>query len=394
MFSNRFKWNEQSTAYSRLLAQKRGRGEPIIDLTESNPTRVGFDIDAQAILSALSQPEVLTYHPDSRGIPRARQAVAEYYATAGHAVHFDDILLTSGTSEAYGFLFKLLANPGDEILIPRPGYPLLPYLAGFEGLNSVFYPLRYGDTTGWSIDVEVMRALITRNTRAVVIVSPNNPTGSYVKTDELAQIDAVCHSRGIALIADEVFSDFEAFSAPGRETTVVKKTKALTFVLNGISKTLGMPQMKLSWIVVGGDPGLARAARDRLETLLDFYLSVSSPVQLGLKRLLDMRTAIQGQIIARLDENGRFLAQKTDLTRNCRLLIREGGWYAVMEIRDDVFDEARAFLLLEKESTLIHPGFFYDFHREGGVVLSLLPKTADFRQGIERLLGRYAAWKK
>ncbi|MDX9785821.1 MAG: pyridoxal phosphate-dependent aminotransferase [Desulfobacterales bacterium] len=393
MFSERFNWEDSPTLFGKLLAEKRASGKPIMDLTESNPTRVGFHFEADAILSALSRPESLRYDSDPRGTPCARQAVTEYYKPLGQRIDPDAVLLTAGTSEAYGFLFKLLSNPGDEILVPAPGYPLLSYLARFEGLYCHSYPLRYADDSGWSIDVEVLSALITPQSRAIIIVNPNNPTGSYIKTDELAQIDSLCRRHNMALIVDEVFSDFEAVSVPGREKTVVTKTNALTFVLNGISKTLGLPQMKLAWIIVGGDPHLANLAIDRLEALLDFYLSVSTPVQHGLKRLLAGRFAIQQQINARIIENSRFLKNQTDQTRNCRMLIREGGWYGIMEIRDGVLDDARALLMLEKEDTLIHPGFFYDFSRDGMVVLSLLPEPANFSQGVGRLLNRFAMSK-
>lgn len=389
MFSARFAWEASATVFGRLLAEKRAAGKAVIDLTESNPTRVGFQFDADALLPALSQPEALTYAPDPRGLPCARQAVAEYYQALGQNIRPDAVLLTASTSEAYGFLFKLLANPEDEILIPGPGYPLLSYLAGFEGLKCHSYPLRYTDGEGWAIDVEVLSALIRPQSRAIVIVNPNNPTGSYLKADELAHIDSLCRRHHLALIVDEVFSDFEAVSAPAMEKTVVNRTKALTFVLNGLSKTLGLPQMKLAWIIVGGDSSLANLAVSRLEALLDFYLSVSTPVQLGLKRLLAGRLAIQQQIKDRIAENSGFLKDQTERTHNCRMLIREGGWYAVMEIVDRVWDEARALLLLKEADVLIHPGFFYDFSRDGLVVLSLLPEPAIFRQGVRRLLDRF-----
>jgi alanine-synthesizing transaminase len=390
MFSRRYNWGAPPTPFGRLLAEKRKTGNVIIDLSESNPTRVGFDYDERSLLSALSGDETLIYDPDPRGLSCARQAVADYYQDLGHPVDPGAVLLTPGTSEAYGYVFKLLADPGDEILVPGPGYPLLPYLAGFEGLACHSYPLRYGEGSGWFVDLDVLSALITDKTRAVVIVNPNNPTGSYVKKRELEQIDSLCSKSGVALIVDEVFSDFEAAAAPDRERTVVNRTRALTFVFNGVSKMLGLPQLKLGWMVVGGDGQLAKAALEGLEALLDFYLPVSTPVQLGLKRLLGGRSAIQGQIQARIAENSRLLASEAGRTRNCRVLDRQGGWYAVMEIRDGVSDEARALCLLREDHILIHPGFFYDFHREGVVVLSLLSEPAIFRQGVDRLLRRFA----
>ncbi len=389
MFSDRFDWDQPTNALSLLLRDKKRRRESVFDLTESNPTRVGLTYAADDILAALSQPAAMQYAPEPRGLLTARRAVAGYYRDRGASIDPAALFLTAGTSDAYSILFRLLGNPGDEILIPRPGYPLLAYLARLDSLNACAYPLRYDMTVGWSIDLDVLQALITPRTRAVVVIDPNNPTGSYVKRPEFRQLDAVCRHYGLALIVDEVFCDYAAGGTAGSMPVDRNGFESLTFVLNGFSKLMGLPQVKLGWIVVAGESGLAQAARVRLEILLDFYLSVATPVQHAAGRLLDRRRGIQRQILTRIGANSRFLEARIERTGNCRVLRREGGWYAIVEILDSVADEDRALHLLEHDNTLVHPGFFYDFDREGFVVLSLLPREDAFRGGVSRLIGRY-----
>ena len=389
MFSDRSDWDLNPNALSILLQDKQSRGETIFDLTESNPTRVGLDYDAEEILAALAQPQSILYAPDPRGLGVARQAISEYYRGRGEHIDIDTIFLTTGTSEAYSILFKLIGNPGDEILIPSPGYPLLSYLACFESLRSCSYPLRYNAHQGWSIDLDVLQALITPNTKAIVVVNPNNPTGSYVKQQELAALNAICSRHKLALIVDEVFSDFDSGQTPDQVRTAVNRSTALTFVLNGLSKMVGLPQVKLAWIVVGGDPDPAKAARARLEMMLDFYLSVATPVQHATQRLLGQRQAIQRQILIRIAENSRFLQEKLTQTSNSRMLLREGGWYAIIEISDEVYDEDRVLQLLEHDNTLVHPGYFYEFRKEGFVVVSLLTPIEPFRAGIAGMITRF-----
>jgi alanine-synthesizing transaminase len=304
-------------------------------------------------------------------------------------VDTDALFLTAGTSDAYSILFKLLGNPGDEVLIPRPGYPLLTYLARLDSLRACFYPLRYDSAVGWSIDLDVLQALITPQTRAIVLIDPNNPTGSYVKQTEWKAIDAMCRRHDLALIVDEVFYDYGAGGAAGFMPAHPHRFESLTFVLNGFSKLIGLPQLKLAWIVVGGEDGLSSAARSHLETLLDFYLSVATPVQHAAERLLVRRHAIQQQILSRIEANSRFLEERIASTGNCHVLQREGGWYAVVDILDMVSDEVRVIQLLKHDNTLVHPGFFYDFNREGFVVVSLLPGEDIFRSGVSRLIRRY-----
>jgi alanine-synthesizing transaminase len=391
MFSDRSNWDLSPNSLSILLQNKKSAGDAIFDLTESNPTRIGLDYDSKEILAALSQPQSLAYEPDPRGLVQAREAIATYYADQGEHVDLDAIFLTASTSEAYSILFKLMGNPGEEILIPRPGYPLLPYLACFEGVNAVSYPLRYDDRKGWFIDMDVLQALINPKTKAIVLVNPNNPTGSYVNRQELTAFGTVCRDYDLALIVDEVFSDFMATENPGRVRTAVNHSNSLTFVLNGLSKMVGLPQVKLGWMVVNGDPDRSAQALSRLEMMLDFYLSPSTPVQHAVKRLLQQRQMIQRQMFSRIASNMGFLEEQTAKTSNIRPLIRQGGWYAVIEVFDAVSDEDRILQLLDRDSTLVHPGYFYDFHRDGFLVVSLLPPVEIFREAITRLISRFGS---
>lgn len=389
MFSDRATWDVSPNRLSRLLEKKKNRSEIVFDLTQSNPTQAGFHYEDAKILAALAQPRSLVYEPDPRGLITARDTVREYYRELGCNVDTEAVFLTASTSEAYSVLFKLLGNSNDEILIPRPGYPLLSFLAVFEDLSPVAYPLKYDDAGGWSTDMEVLQALITPCTRTVVAVSPNNPTGSYLKRKELEELDAICRKHDLALIVDEVFADFPGAPGPVEDRTTLGRTKALTFVLNGLSKMAGLPQMKLGWIAVGGKAGPAASARARLEMMLDFYLSVSTPVQHAAETLIKGRHGLQRQMQDRLAENSRYLGEQVARTENFKLLLREGGWYAILEISDAVSDEDRILQLLEKDNTLVHPGYFYEFDREGYVVVSLLTPVGMFQTGISRLIARF-----
>ncbi|MFH1981917.1 MAG: pyridoxal phosphate-dependent aminotransferase [Pseudomonadota bacterium] len=390
MFSHRWHHEPTPNAFSLLIGKKRAAGANLLDLTVSNPTTAGFIYDHAAIQNALLQPGNWTYAPDPRGLPSARRAVAGVYRERGCLVPSEAIFLTPGTSDAYAALFKLLGDPGDEVLIPEPGYPLLAHLAAFEGLKAVTYPLRYDSATGWTIDLEILRALITEATCAVVVVNPNNPTGQFLKIRELSELDDICCEKDLALIVDEVFSDFVTpVNADARVHSAVNRCQALTFVLNGVSKMLGLPQMKLAWMVVSGDARLAVAAAERLEFLLDFYLSAGTPVQLAAGTLLTLRPGIQEQIRRRIDANHQCLLKLTAATRNSVAMLREGGWYGVVEIHDAVGDEDRVLTLAREDNVLVHPGYYYDFAREGFVVVSLLTPADIFETGIRRLTDRY-----
>jgi len=391
MFSDRANWDISPNRLSRLLEKKKAGSETVLDLTASNPTQAGFRYEDEKILTALAQPQAMVYEPDPRGLATAREAVKDYYQELGKDIDMNSIFLTASTSEAYSVLFKLLGNSNDEVLIPRPGYPLLSFLAVFEDLRPVAYPLKYDDARGWFMDIDVLQALISPCTRAVVVVNPNNPTGSFLKEPELKALDSICRGRDLALIVDEVFSDFGAAPNPEQVRTAVNRSTALTFVLNGLSKMAGLPQMKLGWIVVSGKSALAETVQARLEMMLDFYLSVSTPVQHAAKKLLQGRKSIQKQMLSRLEENSGFLKEQLAQTANCKLLPHEGGWYAILEISDSVSDEDRVLQLLEKDNTLVHPGYFYEFDREGFVVVNLLTPVETFQAGILRLIARFGS---
>lgn len=388
MFSLRANWDLTPNRLIESLELKRAAGVDVLDLTESNPTDAGFKYDEPGILDALSQPESMLYQPSPRGLLTARKAIADYYRSHSKNVDPESILLTASTSEAYGYLFKLLTNPGDEILIPQPGYPLFDFLAGLECLQIIHYPLRYSENKGWQIDIESMRALISNKTAAIIAINPNNPTGSYIKEFELDSINKLCNQYQLALIVDEVFLDYGYKEDSDRAGTVASNNQALTFVLSGLSKVLGLPQVKLGWIQVNGPEPLCSNAQERLEFIADTYLSVATPVQLAAKRLLDQRDLIQTQILARIQGNGHFLKTQCGKLADCRMLTSEGGWYAVIEMPPDLSDEEIAHQLLDQEDVFIHPGYFYGFEKDNYLIVCLLTPTATFQEGISRIISR------
>ncbi len=386
MFSSRFHFDLTPNRLMETLQAKKAAGVEVLDLTESNPTQAGFNYNAPEILSALAQPQAMLYEPSPRGLPAARQAITNYYLQYNKTIDSDSVFLTASTSEAYSYLFKLLADPGDEVLVPKPSYPLLDFLTALDSVQPVQYPLKYDAGRGWKIDLEALRNLISDKTKAIVVVSPNNPTGSYLKTGELAQLNALCAKNNLALIVDEVFSDYRYQSTAGQVETAVGNEGALTFALSGLSKVVGLPQVKLGWIQVSGPASRVAEAGSRLEFIADTYLSVATPVQHAVERLLAQRQAIQQQIIARLDDNHRFLESQCAASPNCRPLIREGGWYAVLEIDDGAPDDELVQQLLEQDNVFVHPGYFYDFDQDGILVLSLLTPPATFQAGVSKIL--------
>ncbi len=371
------------------LQAKKAAGIEVLDLTESNPTCAGFSYDAVEILGALTQPQAMLYEPSPRGLPAARQAITNYYLQRNKTIHADSLFLTASTSEAYSHLFKLLADPGDEVLVPKPSYPLLDFLTALDSVQPIQYPITYNHQHGWRIDLDALHNLISTRTKAIVVVSPNNPTGSYLKANELAELNALCAKNNLALIVDEVFADYRYQARADQVETAVGNEGALTFVLSGLSKVVGLPQVKLGWIQVSGPASLVAEAGSRLEFIADTYLSVATPVQHAVERLLAQRQAIQQQIIARLDDNHRVLESQCAASPNCRVLIREGGWYAVLEIDGDgaqASDDDRVLQLLEQDNVFVHPGYFYDFDRDGILVLSLLTPPSIFQAGVSKIL--------
>jgi alanine-synthesizing transaminase len=391
MFSHRVPSDHSTNRLSAAIEERHARGAPVLDLTESNPTRCGFRYDQQALLDALASPGGLLYEPHPQGLAAARVAVAGYYAEIGITVDPENLFLTTGTSEAYSQVFKLLADPGDEILVPTPGYPLLDVLTGLEAIRLEHYVLAHDDSAGWSIDLERLRASVSTRTKAIVVVSPNNPTGSYLKRGELEECNALCEDFGLALVVDEVFSDYGRGADVRRVRTAAVNEGALTFTMNGFSKLVGLPQLKLGWIHVGGPRALADQARERLSFVTDAFLSVSAAVQHAAPAVFAQRAAVQEQIKGRLEENDRALGECCAGVSSCRVIAREGGWYAVVRIADEISDEDLAVRLLQEDGVLVHPGYFYDFAEGAWLVLSLLPPAAVFREGAARLAERLRA---
>jgi alanine-synthesizing transaminase len=379
VFSSRLQWDSQPNPLSTLLAEKRRSGAAILDLTESNPTRAGLAYPGSELLAALTDLRALQYDPDPRGLLAAREAVAEYYAQRGVDVPVSRILLTASTSEAYSYLFKLLADPGDEILVPRPSYPLFDYLAAMESVRVIQYPLGYDGV--WHIDFNALASAITPRTRAIVAVNPNNPTGSYLKRMEWERLQTF----GLPILSDEVFSDFAFASDANRVTTLTGSSSTLTFAMSGLSKIAGLPQMKLGWIVAGG-PDHATALAG-LEWIADTFLSVATPVQWALPRILAASAAVQEQIRRQTRVNLDHLIERTSAPGSpCRCLHAEGGWYAILEVPRIRTEEEWALGLLAESDVLVQPGFFYDFEGEAFLVLSLLTPPAVFAEGLRRIL--------
>ena len=382
-FSSRTGWNLRPNSLSRLLAAKRRVGEQVLDLTESNPTRVGLNYPSQQILDALRTPENLIYDPQPAGLRVARESVARYYASRGAHISPKHVLLTSSTSEAYSYLFKLLADPGDEVLAPNPSYPLFEYLARLEAVSLVHYPLRYQH--GWWLDLEALHAAVTPRTRAILAVSPNNPTGSYLKVHEMEGLAKLCQEREIALVCDEVFADYTLTPAFERAGTAVLIDNALVFTVSGLSKIVGLPQMKVGWIVTAGPQSLRRSAMERLELIADTYLSVATPAQHAAGRWLDLRAQFQRELLRRSRGNLAFLRGAAE-EAVCEVLDVEGGWYSIIRLPITRTDEEWSLALLEEANVLIQPGFFYDFPAGAYAVVSLLTEPEQFQKGVERLL--------
>lgn len=386
MFSERTDWNRRENQLALALEKLRSGGRAVLDLTRSNPTECGFAYNQEGIRRALTGGEMLRYRPDERGMVAAREAVAAYYENQhGAAVGAGDLLLTCGTSEAYSFLFRLLCNVGDEVLIPAPGYPLFDFLADLCDVKLVRFPLVYDH--GWQIDFMALAAAATQRTRAVIVVHPNNPTGHYVSDAEQAELEEFCHQRDIALIVDEVFLDFSWRAERARSFAACDH--ALLFTLSGLSKICGLPQMKLAWVAVSGPEAEKCEALARLEVIADAYLSVGTPVQLAAAELLETRGAFQEQVMARvranLSELDRQLARQEVSTR----LECEGGWTAVLRVPAVQSDEELAIAVLQERGVLVHPGHFYDFARPGHMVVSLIVPEQEFAVGIARVLAHF-----
>ena len=381
-FSNRTRWMTEPNRLARTLAALRKKGIPFLDLTDSNPTRQGFKYLESGILNPFSDSKNLLYDPDPHGLPRTRKAICDYYKTKGISLEPGQIFLTASTSEAYSFIFRLLADPGDLILAPQPSYPLLDYLTDLNDLEVGRYALRYDGA--WSIDVGSMQALLKKRPKAVLFVHPNNPTGNYVHEEEKKNLLKFMPPE-TALLADEVFLDFAFEPKATRVPSFTENSSHLTFTLAGISKILGLPQMKLSWIVVSGPESLKIQAIERLNIISDTFLSASTPVQNALPRWFEMRPLIQKEILGRVQSNYRSLQETLRSAQTIKLLSQEGGWNAVMEFPSLKSDEDWALFLLEKRRLNLHPGYLFDFPQGSFLIASLLIPPETFQKAASIL---------
>jgi alanine-synthesizing transaminase len=389
MFAKRTDWKLQENAYTRALHLHKQSGRPVLDLTASNPTTCGLQYDEAAIFAALQSSAALQYDPEPKGLAVARAAVVAYYREMNPAmtVDLENLVLTTGTSEAYSFLFRLLCEPGDEIVVAQPSYPLFDFLATIQDVNLRPFHLIYDHA--WQIDFYALQLAITPRTRAILLVHPNNPTGHFVRSAEANQLQAICAERKLALVIDEVFLDYKirnATTAAIAHGSFASSNRALTFVLSGLSKIAALPQMKIGWIAASGPDALVRDAMARLEIISDTYLSLSAPLQHALAVLLAQRLRMQPQLLRRMESN---LACLDELIAGQKLVSRleiEGGWYAVLRVPAVQSDEDLAIRLLEQRGVLVHPGHFYEFPEDGYLIVSLLTPGADFDEGIRGLL--------
>lgn len=392
MFARRTEWNLAANRFSQALTAHRAAGKAVLDLSVSNPTTVGIQYDSAAIRAALSDPQGMAYQPEPKGLLSARQAIADYYAGRNapsppkFSPNTENIVLTASTSEAYSFVFKLLCEPADEVLIPAPSYPLFEFLAAMEDTRLVPYTLRYHnhDDEEWQMDLGSVERAITSRTRAIIVVHPNNPTGSYVSDEEKSQLNQLCAAHDMAIIADEVFLDFEHSGNP--RPSFVTNDPALTFTLSGLSKIAGLPQIKLAWLVMNGEGKILSEARSRLEIVADTFLSVGTPAQLAAPALLAQRHHFQDQLRARISGNLRRLDALLGAQQLCRRLEVEAGWYVILRVPATQPDEEVAIHLLERRGVLVHPGHFYDFPRDGHLVVSLIAPPAQFASAAEIML--------
>lgn len=377
-FSQRTNWNTEESELAQAFRRRVRAGLPIADLTASNPTRCGFQYDP-GILAALGDERALDYDPQPRGLPAAREAVCAYYAGHAVAVAAEQVVLTTSTSEAYSFLFRLLCDPGDEILVPQPGYPLFDYLAGLDDVRLKAAPLVYD--FGWQIDPEGFRRAITPATRAIVLVHPNNPTGHFTKAWEVEELAKLCREFGLALIVDEVFLDY------GFEENPVSFAAGLegvpVFVVSGLSKIAGLPQMKSAWIVATG-PERSHAL-ERLEVIADTFLSMNAPVQWAMLQWLESRESIQRQILARAAANLAELDRQLAGQEATQRLNVEGGWYALLRI-PAVQPDGQTVLQLLERGVWVHPGYFFGMEESGWLVISLLAAEREFSTGVTLLI--------
>jgi alanine-synthesizing transaminase len=382
MFSHRTDWKLSPNRFTQAQQELRAAGREVLDLTISNPTRADLHYDPETILQALVNPEAMDYDPQPKGLRSAREAVAGYYGKQHNDIDPESIVLTTSTSEGYSYVFRLLCNVEDEILVPKPSYPLFEFLADLQDVKLVPYPLLYDH--GWQIDFPSLYKAVNHRTRAVVLVHPNNPTGSFVADKERSVLNQFCREYNLALVADEVFLDYAHDGAA--RATFADNREALTFTLSGLSKISGLPQMKLAWIVTSGADEQVGAALARLEVIADTYLSMNAPIQLAAPVLLEQRHSVQPLVLDRVRANLSELDRGLAKQKSCRRLDVEAGWYAVLRVPVTQSDEDLAIKILREHSVLVHPGHFYDFPNDGYLILSLITPVQDFRKGIAKVL--------
>jgi aspartate/methionine/tyrosine aminotransferase len=386
--SGRLPRNLTPNPLAQAVTRARAAGRPIADLTESNPTRVGLAYPGD-LLAALGDPAGLAYRPEPFGLVEARAAVVSDYARRGVAVDASRVVLSASTSEAYSWLFKLLCDPGDHVLVPRPSYPLFEHLTALEGVAAVPYDLqRHAE---WQPDVAALAARFNARTRAVLVVSPNNPTGSTVDRETLQALALAAGSQGVAIIGDEVFADYRLDAAAHATASVLDQSHALAFGLGGLSKSVGLPQVKVAWMAAAGPDDSVASALRGLEIVADTFLSVSTPAQLALPRLLTRGTVVREAIQARLARNLRALRRAVASAPAVTLLPVAGGWSAVLQVPAVRSEESLVLALLEDDGVLVHPGYFFDFPDEAYLVVSLLPDPGVFDRGVAAVLARVGA---
>jgi len=382
MFSRRTDWKLSPNRFTQAQRELQATGREVLDLTISNPTRAELHYDAETILRALVNPQAMDYDPQPKGLRSAREAVAGYYGKQHNDIDPESIVLTTSTSEGYSYVFRLLCNVEDEILVPKPSYPLFEFLADLQDVKLVPYPLLYDH--GWQIDFPSLYKAVNHRTRAVVVVHPNNPTGSFVADKERSALNQFCREYNLDLVADEVFLDYAHDGAS--RATFADNREALTFTLSGLSKISGLPQMKLAWIVTGGTDEQVSTALARLEVIADTYLSMNAPIQLAAPALLEQRHSVQPLVLDRVRANLSELDRGLAKHKTCRRLEVEAGWYAVLRVPVTQSDEDLAIEILRKHSVLVHPGHFYDFPNDGYLIVSLITPVQDFRKGIAKVL--------
>jgi alanine-synthesizing transaminase len=385
MFSKRTDWKLTPNRFTQAQREAQAAGSKLLDLTASNPTRVGIRYDGDTILSALVSPESLDYDPQPKGLLQARKAIANYYREQHDAYDLnpESIILTTSTSEAYSYLFRLLCNAEDELLVPKPSYPLFDFLADLQDVKLTPYPLIYDH--GWQIDFPSLYRAVNHRTRAMVLVHPNNPTGSYVHSEEIQTLNSFCREYNLALVLDEVFLDYPHDGA--YRSSFVSNREVLTFSLSGLSKVSGLPQMKVAWLVANGPEEQVERAMARLEVIADTFLSMNAPIQRATPLLLEQRKSIQPLLLDRLRVNLEELDRQLPKHSSIKRLDVEGGWYAVLRVPVTQSDEELAIEIMQKCAVLVHPGHFYDFPSDGYLILSLITPPGEFREGIRRVLG-------